>query len=97
MVFGHEFAGEVLKSTIEEYEPGDRISVAPFCGCGYCKYCLGGEEQLCKNKVHFSSGTTASLITIKPNLARKAGWKIPDDVTWEEFPLRFRLLALLHL
>jgi len=84
MVFGHEFAGEVLKSTIEEYEPGDRISVAPFCGCGYCKYCLGGEEQLCKNKVHFSSGTTASLITIKPSLARKAGWKIPDDVTWEE-------------
>jgi len=83
-VFGHEFAGEVLKSTIEKYKPGDRISVSPFCGCGYCEFCLGGEEQLCRNKSHFSSGTTASLITIGPNLARKAGWVIPDDVTWEE-------------
>ena len=84
MIFGHEFAGEVVKSTIDEYKPGDRISVAPFCGCGYCKHCLNQQDQLCKNKSHFSSGTTASLITIGPNLARKAGWKIPDDVSWEE-------------
>jgi L-iditol 2-dehydrogenase len=84
MIFGHEFAGEVVKSTVEKYKPGDRISVAPFCGCGHCKFCLGGEEQLCKEKSHFSSGTTASLVTIGSNLALKAGWKIPEDVTWEE-------------
>lgn len=84
MSFGHEFSGIVAKSTINEYKEGDRVSVAPFCGCGYCKFCLTGHEQLCKNKSHQSGGSTSDFVAISPLLARKAGWVMPEDVTWEE-------------
>lgn len=84
MSFGHEFSGVVAKSTIGEYKEGDRVSVSPFCGCGHCKFCLTGHEQLCKNKAHQSGGSTSDFVAIGPVLARKAGWVMPDDVTWEE-------------
>ncbi len=83
-IFGHEFSGEVVKSTLNKFKPGDRVSVAPFCGCGYCSHCLTGNEQLCKNRILFSSGTTAEYVTIDPNLALKTGWVLPDDVSWDE-------------
>jgi L-iditol 2-dehydrogenase len=83
-IFGHEFAGEVVKSTLDQFKPGDRVSVAPFCGCGYCTNCLSGHEQLCKKRTFFSSGTTAEYITISPHLAMKTGWVLPDDISWDE-------------
>jgi L-iditol 2-dehydrogenase len=84
MSFGHEFSGVVAKTTISEYKEGDRVSVSPFCGCGYCKFCLTGHEQLCKNKSNQSGGSTSDYVAISPLLARKAGWVMPKDVTWEE-------------
>jgi len=83
-IFGHEFSGEVVKSTLDKFKPGDRISVAPFCGCGYCSYCLTGDEQLCKRRTFFSSGTTAQYVTIDPHLSMKTGWVMPDDIPWDE-------------
>jgi L-iditol 2-dehydrogenase len=82
--FGHEFSGVVTQTTMEEYKVGDRVSVSPFCGCGHCKFCLTGEEQLCKSKTFQSGGTTSDFVTFKPWLAQKAGWVMPADVTWEE-------------
>ncbi len=84
MIFGHEFSGVVAESTIPKYKSGDRISVAPFCGCGYCYYCLNNEEQLCQNKTVISSGSTAELVSIAPRLANMASWLMPDKVTWDE-------------
>jgi L-iditol 2-dehydrogenase len=84
MSFGHEFSGIVSKTTMKEYKEGDRVSVSPFCGCGHCKFCLTGEEQLCKSKTNFSDGSTSDYVGVKPWLASKAGWIMPEDVTWEE-------------
>jgi L-iditol 2-dehydrogenase len=83
-IFGHEFSGEVVRSTLDQFKAGDRISVAPFCGCGYCSYCLTGNEQLCKKRTLFSSGTTAEYVTISPHLSKKTGWVLPDDISWDE-------------
>ena len=84
MIFGHEFSGIVAESTIPKYKNGDRISVAPFCGCGHCYYCLNGEEQFCLNKSVISSGSTAEFDSITPRLAFMASWLMPDEVTWDE-------------
>jgi L-iditol 2-dehydrogenase len=86
-IFGHEFSGEVVKSTLNKFKPGERVSVAPFCGCGYCTHCLMGNEQLCKNRTLFSSGTTAEYVAIAPHLAMKTGWVLPDDISWDEAAL----------
>lgn len=96
--FGHEFSGEVVKSTVDKYKEGDRVSVSPFCGCGHCKFCLTGEEQLCRSKTFFSGGSTSDFVAVAPNLALKAGFKMADDVDWEEGamvePLACVILAL---
>jgi L-iditol 2-dehydrogenase len=84
MSFGHEFSGIVAKTTMAGYKEGDRVSVSPFCGCGHCKFCLTGEEQLCKEKTLFSDGSTSDFVGVTPMLAHKAGWLMPEDVTWEE-------------
>jgi len=84
MSFGHEFSGVVAKTTMDGYKEGDRVSISPFCGCGHCKFCLSGEEQLCKSKTNFSDGSTSDFVAVKPWLAQKAGWLMPEDVTWEE-------------
>ncbi len=54
MTPGHEIAGEVVelgahngKTTVQE---GDRVVVFPWIGCGTCRKCLAGFENLCEVK-----------------------------------------------
>jgi L-iditol 2-dehydrogenase len=82
--FGHEYSGVVVKTTMNKYKEGDRVSVSPFCGCGHCTFCLNGEEQLCRSKTFGSGGSTSDYVAVAPILANKAGWVMPADVTWEE-------------
>ena len=50
LVLGHEACGEIVevgkKSTLT---PGDRVVINPGLVCGNCKYCLRGQENLCRN------------------------------------------------
>lgn len=49
LIMGHEIAGEVadVGEFVVGYKPGDRVVVYPWIGCGFCKACLRGEENLC--------------------------------------------------
>ena len=46
---GHEFVGEIvdLGPGVTGVEIGDRVMVFHYSGCGHCKYCRIGYEQLC--------------------------------------------------
>ena len=48
---GHEPAGLVkeIGEDVEYIKEGDRVAVTCFVGCGYCRYCRGGEPNLCKD------------------------------------------------
>ena len=50
LVLGHEACGEIVevgkKSTLT---PGDRVVINPGLVCGSCKYCLRGQENLCRD------------------------------------------------
>lgn len=98
MILGHEFAGEVEQSKVPGFEVGDRVAAAPYAGCGECKLCLSGHEELCSRKVFLSSGAFAERVSIPVALVRKTAWKIPEDVSWEEAvlaePLACCILAL---
>jgi propanol-preferring alcohol dehydrogenase len=52
IILGHENAGwvEKLGPEAEGFAPGDPVVIFGGWGCGRCKYCLGGEEQLCGNE-----------------------------------------------
>ncbi|CDQ38456.1 galactitol-1-phosphate 5-dehydrogenase [Virgibacillus salexigens] len=53
MVFGHEFAGEVVEtgSAVEEIQVGDRVSGCPTYCCGKCMYCQKGELARCEKLI----------------------------------------------
>lgn len=56
---GHEFAGviEEVGDRVINWKPGDRVT-APFaCGCGKCRFCEAGDQQVCPDQ--FQPGFTA--------------------------------------
>lgn len=48
-ILGHENAGwvEALGPGATGFEPGEPVVVFGGWGCGLCRFCLGGQEQLC--------------------------------------------------
>jgi L-iditol 2-dehydrogenase len=48
-ILGHEIAGVVAEVSNEErrYKVGDKVQVYPGIGCGTCRYCRRGSENLC--------------------------------------------------
>ena len=52
MVMGHEVAGTVMEAgaKVTSLRVGDRVAVFPLLGCGICRHCLAGMEQICPDK-----------------------------------------------
>src|SRR5580693_7184087 len=52
MVMGHEVAGTVVETgaNVMSLRSGDRVAIFPLLGCGICRHCLAGMEQICPNK-----------------------------------------------
>jgi len=50
-VLGHEAAGWVhrIGSGVRNYEPGQPVAVYGLLGCGHCKPCAAGAENLCEH------------------------------------------------
>jgi 2-desacetyl-2-hydroxyethyl bacteriochlorophyllide A dehydrogenase len=50
---GHELSGRItaVGGGVEDWRPGDRVSVLPFAQCGACEACRAGEEQVCPHAV----------------------------------------------
>jgi L-iditol 2-dehydrogenase len=87
MILGHEFSGLVIESSLSEFKVGDRISVAPYAGCGFCDFCLNDREELCRNKFFTLGGCFSEKIAIPANLVKKTAWYVPDGIPWEEAAL----------
>ncbi len=48
---GHEVVGSIAEvgSGVTNYTPGQRVFVAPNMGCGHCKQCISGNNNLCSS------------------------------------------------
>ncbi|EMG48889.1 adh NAD-dependent alcohol dehydrogenase [Candida maltosa Xu316] len=87
-VMGHEIAGTVaaLGAEVDGFAVGDRVACVGPNGCGICKHCLKGEDNVCKKAfgdwfgLGSDGGYEEYLLVRRPrNLV-----KIPDNVTTEE-------------
>jgi len=50
-IAGHEPCGIVsaVGPCVRNLKEGDRVALICFIGCGFCRYCRGGEPNLCNN------------------------------------------------
>lgn len=81
---GHELAGVVTEvgSSVEDWSPGDRVTVPFVGGCGRCRECAAVHPQVCPNQFQpgFSAwGSFAEYAAI--DYADKNLVEIPDDVS----------------
>jgi alcohol dehydrogenase len=56
---GHELAGviEEVGQDVQNWHPGDRVTIPFAVGCGRCAQCLSGNQHICDN--YFQPGFTA--------------------------------------
>jgi len=49
-VFGHEMSGtvEAVGAGVEDFRPGDRVTVRPLDPCGQCPACQAGHSHICQ-------------------------------------------------
>ena len=49
---GHELAGTVIEvgPTVQEWHPGDLVTVPFACACGRCAACQSGQHQVCERQ-----------------------------------------------
>src|SRR5512135_2972857 len=48
---GHELVGTISEvgAEVQDYTPGQRVFCAPNTGCGHCRQCITGNNNLCAN------------------------------------------------
>jgi len=92
---GHEYMGTVVKlgPDVDEYQPGDRVTVEVHAGCGRCPRCREGMYTSCLNYGFPSKGHRANGFTTDGGFAEYAVNNIntlvhiSDDMSDEEATL----------
>jgi L-iditol 2-dehydrogenase len=92
---GHEYMGTVVKlgPHVDEYQPGDRVTVEVHAGCGRCERCREGMYTSCLNYGSRAKGHRANGFTTDGGFAEYAVNNVntlvhvPDDMTDAEATL----------
>jgi threonine dehydrogenase-like Zn-dependent dehydrogenase len=58
MILGHEVAGEIVEvgAEVDPGRSGERVALLAYKGCGVCRYCRRGQENLCEDTLHLGHG-----------------------------------------
>jgi (R,R)-butanediol dehydrogenase/meso-butanediol dehydrogenase/diacetyl reductase len=87
-VIGHESSAviEAIGDDIENWKPGDRVTVRPLNPCGQCPACLRGHSHVCQ-KLKFigidAPGAMQGLWTVPVHTLHR----LPDNLTLEQASL----------
>lgn len=103
MVLGHEVSGVVASGDGREDRPQRRVAVLAYKGCGKCRYCLSGRENLCDTMEHFGHSAGWKEMDYYPGgMAEEFEiWKgfdktIPDSISHEEAVFLDGLAVAVH-
>ncbi|WP_147104883.1 zinc-binding dehydrogenase [Tateyamaria sp. syn59] len=92
LILGHEAAGTIVGGPRD----GERVTINPLVGCGVCRYCRSGRENLCPERKIISmpprEGAFAELVVMRPsNLVT-----VPDHVPFDKAALAEPLAVSWH-
>ena len=92
---GLDIAGEVVEvgvEALEHFAPGDRVVIDPVIRCGYCRYCLLGQDERCGTSLSMGVGLDGGYAELVRAPARNV-YKIPEVLSFDEaaaIPLAFK-------
>lgn len=83
LVLGHEFSGivERVGAEVEDFSPGDHVTVNPLLPCRQCRLCLNGAHATCRHSEFLGidrHGSFAELIAVP----ECAAYRLPADVSF---------------
>ena len=92
-VLGHETAGVIVEAgaRVTGYAVGDRVAITPNVGCGHCRFCRQGLNNMCADYEAFGitiDGGFEEYLRV-PGFAVQRGnvFRLPDSVSFEEAAL----------
>jgi len=96
-IFGHEWAGEVVKvgEGLEWPEKGMRVRAGNSAPCLHCMMCQKGKYNLCENMI-WLWGAYAEYIKVPARMVLVNMQEIPQHVSYEEAAITEPLACVLH-
>jgi L-iditol 2-dehydrogenase len=99
-VIGHEIAGDVVSSNVDEWAPGDRVQVIAAVPCGECPDCRRGSMTVCPNQTsvgyHYDGGFAEYLVVPAAVLKVDGLNRVPDGVSFAEASIAEPLACVLN-
>lgn len=102
IIMGHEIAGPIVELGEETsgFSVGDRVTVAPICGCGTCSFCLSGMENLCREAIvvgaNYDGGYAEYMKIPALYMVSRGLVKLPDGMSYEVGTLAEPVSCCLH-
>ena len=84
LLFGHEFAGEVIEvgKQVTHFNKGDRVAAETHVPCGHCFQCTTGLQHICKDMkilgVHMDGAFAEYAV-----LPAVCAWKLDPAISYE--------------
>ena len=84
LLFGHEYAGEVVDvgKNVANFKNGDRVAAETHVPCGYCYQCTTGLQHVCKDMkilgVHMDGAFAEYAV-----LPALCAWKLDSAISYE--------------
>lgn len=96
-IFGHEFAGDVVKAGegVEKFREGMRVTANVFAACGECFYCKHGQGNICANLV-YNFGAFAEYMIIPTSIVQHTTFEIPAPIPYAHAALLEPLVTVVH-
>ncbi len=96
-VFGHEWAGDVVKvgEGVSWLKEGMRVRAGNSSPCLRCKMCQKGNYNLCENMM-WLWGAYAEYIKVPARIVMLNTQEIPPNITYEEAAVTEPLACVLH-
>lgn len=97
VVQGHEISAEVVEvgAGVEEFKPGDKVTIQPQVVCGKCYPCTHGMYNACESLKVMGFQTTGMASDYFVAEAEKAV-KLPDDMSWDHGSMIEPLAVAVH-
>jgi L-iditol 2-dehydrogenase len=98
VVLGHELAGEVaaVGDGVSQVAPGDRVTTETYFHlCGTCRFCRGGQPNLCPERRSIGSGVNGGFAPFVIVPERNVH-QLPEHVSFQEAALTEPLACVVH-